>query len=104
MKEQESGPGSPPEVCAGDPMAFGARYLPHYRTLAAPGFHRELCALWKREIMKKTVPAPETLEKMRSSPGHRLALAAPGATPNPRCSACRTSSTRCSMATSAMCS
>lgn len=77
MKEQESGPGSPPEVCAGDPMAFGARYLPHYRTLAAPGFHRELCALWKREIMKKTVPAPETLEKMLSAPGHRLALAAP---------------------------
>ena len=32
MKEQESGPGSPPEVCAGDPMAFGARYLPRDST------------------------------------------------------------------------
>lgn len=65
------------EACAGDPMAFGKRYLGHYFTAASPVFHRELCRLWRRRVMKRLTPGPETLPRMLESPGCRLALAAP---------------------------
>ncbi len=63
--------------CAADPMAFGRRYLGHYFTAASPPFHRQLCRLWQKRVMKGRIPGGDTLDQMLAAPGCRLALAAP---------------------------
>lgn len=63
--------------CAGQPMDFGRKYLSHYFTVPSPAFHKKLCALWRRQVMKNKAPGPDTLEEMLAAPGCRLALAAP---------------------------
>lgn len=65
------------EACAGDPALFGKRYLSHYFTLPAPAFHKRLCRLWQKQVMKGLCPGPETLDKMLAAKGCRLAVAAP---------------------------
>lgn len=67
----------PKDSCAADPSAFGRRYLSHYFTAASPPFHRAICRLWRQRVMKSLAPGPETLPRMLTSPGSRLALAAP---------------------------
>ena len=63
--------------CAGQPMDFGRNYLSHYFTVPSPAFHKKLCTLWRRQVMKNKTPGPDTLEEMLAAPGCRLALAAP---------------------------
>ena len=63
--------------CAGQPMDFGRNYLSHYFTVPSPAFHKKLCTLWRRQVMKNKSPVPDTLEEMLTAPGCRLALAAP---------------------------
>lgn len=62
---------------AADPLAFGRRYLSHYFTAPTPSFHKKLCRLWQKQVMKGKTPGPGTLEAMLAAPGCRLALAAP---------------------------
>ena len=64
-------------ICAADPLAFGRKYLGHYFTSPTPAFHKKMCRLWQKQVMKGKAPAPETLPHMLSAPGCRLALAAP---------------------------
>ena len=64
-------------LCAADPQTFGRRYLSHYFTCPSPSFHRTLCRLWKKQVMKGKTPSPDTLPELLSAPGCRLALAAP---------------------------
>ncbi|MBQ4578791.1 MAG: phage terminase large subunit [Clostridia bacterium] len=64
-------------VCAADPLAFGRKYLGHYFPGPTPAFHKKMCRLWQKQVMKGRTPAPETLPHMLSAPGCRLALAAP---------------------------
>ncbi len=66
-----------PQACAADPMVFGRRYLGHYFTAASPPFHRQMCRLWQKRVMKGLVPDAATLPRLLAAPGCRLALAAP---------------------------
>lgn len=59
-----------------DPGLFARRYLPHYFSLPPPPFHRELDALWRRQVMKGRDPSA-ALEDMLSARGTRTAVAAP---------------------------
>ena len=63
--------------CAADPQAFGRVYLGHYFTNPGPAFHKKMCRLWQKQVMKGKVPHPDTLPQMLAAPGCRLALAAP---------------------------
>ena len=63
--------------CAADPQAFGRTYLGHYFTSPGPAFHKKLCRLWQKQVMKGAVPGPDTLPRLLTAPGCRLALAAP---------------------------
>ena len=60
------------EKCSGDTQLFGSVYLPHYFSLKAPSFHKELGKLWHKRIMKC-----DDAEKSLTMKGSRLAIAAP---------------------------
>lgn len=60
------------DLCALDTMAFGAAYLPHYFAKKSPKFHRELCRLWKKKVIKS-----EDAARSLTMKGSRLAVAAP---------------------------
>ena len=61
---------------AADPSFFGACYLSHYCTRAAPPFHRELDALWRRRVMKGLNPMTDA-PRILAEKGRRSAVAAP---------------------------
>lgn len=63
--------------CRADPMAFGRRYLSHYFTLPSPAFHRALCRLWQKRVMKGRVPEEENIPALLAAGGSRLVIAAP---------------------------
>lgn len=55
-----------------DPLGFGRAFLPHYFSKKSPPFHRELCKMWKKMVIKT-----DDTEKSLSMKGSRLAVAAP---------------------------
>lgn len=64
-------------ACAADPLLFGRTYLPHYFTLPSPPFHRRLCRLWAKTVMRGLDPLADGTAAMLEGPGCRLAVAAP---------------------------
>lgn len=65
------------QQCAADPSLFGKTYLSHYLTLPPPAFHKQLCRLWQKQVMKGLCPSTENLPEMLETKGCRLAIAAP---------------------------
>ena len=66
------------EGCARSPLTFGNVYLSQYFTCAAPPFHRQLCALWQTQVMKRKNPAIEAgRAAILAAKGRRIAVAAP---------------------------
>lgn len=65
------------QQCAADPSLFGKTYLSHYLTLPPPAFHKQLCRLWQKQVMKGLCPSTENLPEMLAARGCRLAIAAP---------------------------
>ncbi|MBQ6868304.1 MAG: hypothetical protein IJO16_06530, partial [Clostridia bacterium] len=55
-----------------DTQLFGSVYLPHYFSLKAPSFHRELSKLWHKNIMKT-----DDVTISLTMKGSRLVIAAP---------------------------
>ena len=55
---------------------FGKYYLPHYFSLPAPPFHRELDALWRSRVMDGADPVRDAC-RILSKTGTRTAIAAP---------------------------
>ena len=55
---------------------FGKYYLPHYFSLPAPPFHRELDALWRERVMDGADPVRDAC-RILSKTGTRTAVAAP---------------------------
>ena len=55
---------------------FGKYYLPHYFSLPAPPFHRELDALWRSRVMGALDPVRDCRELLQRT-GTRTAVAAP---------------------------
>ena len=55
---------------------FGKYYLPHYFSLPAPAFHRELDALWRTRVMDSRDPVSDCSAMLRKT-GTRTAIAAP---------------------------
>lgn len=55
---------------------FGKCYLPHYFSLPAPPFHRELDALWRSRVMDGADPVRDAA-RILSKTGTRTAVAAP---------------------------
>ncbi|MBQ2912014.1 MAG: phage terminase large subunit [Clostridia bacterium] len=55
-----------------DTQLFGSVYLPHYFSLKAPSFHRELSKLWHKNIMKT-----DDVTRSLTMKGSRLVIAAP---------------------------